>query len=88
MYYKIYESEDYNYRTNKWDVYVDGINSKRIAGQRRKRYTDKQKALKYIEGRIKAYSHLFQEITPEIPTEYENLFMKNGILLEGYKVAN
>ena len=96
MYYEIYETKDYNHRTGKkeevfyvtWNVCINGVNSKRIAGQNHKRYTDKNKALKYIEGRIKAYSHLFQEITPEIPTEYEDLFMKNGILLEGYKVAN
>lgn len=57
-----------------------------IAGQRNKRYTDKEKALKYIEGRKKAYSHLFKEVTPAIPKEHQNLFKKNGLLLNGYRV--
>ena len=43
---------------------------KAIAGQRQKRYTDKEAALKYIEGRKKAYAHLFTEVSPPIPQEY------------------
>ena len=57
-----------------------------IAGQNRKRYTDKEAAQKYIEGRKKAFAHLFTEISPPIPAEYARPFMVNGILLPGYTV--
>ena len=35
----------------------------KIAGQNQKRYTDKNAAIKYLDGRKKAYSHLFTEIS-------------------------
>lgn len=57
-----------------------------IAGQDRKRYTDKAAAMKYIEGRKKAYAHLFTEISPPIPQEYAEHFKVNGVLLPGYTV--
>ena len=31
----------------------------------------KAAAMKYLDGRKKAYSHLFTEISPQIPKEYE-----------------
>ena len=57
-----------------------------IAGQNRKRYTDKAAAQKYIEGRKKAFAHLFTEISPPIPHEYTRPFMVNGVLLPGYTI--
>ena len=36
-------------------------------------FKDKAEAEKYIQGRIKAYSHLFTEISPPIPKEYEKI---------------
>lgn len=59
---------------------------KQIAGQRNKRYTDKAAAMKYLEGRKKAYAHLFTEVSPPIPQEYENHFCVHGTLLPGYTV--
>ena len=59
---------------------------KAIAGQRQKRYTDKEAALKYIEGRKKAYVHLFTEVSPPIPQEYAEHFKVNGVLLPGYTI--
>lgn len=72
-----------------WDVYVNSPKEgygEKIAGQNQKRYTDKAAALKYLDGRKKAYSHLFTEISPEIPKEYERHFTVNGALLPGYTV--
>lgn len=57
-----------------------------IAGRNYKRYTDKAAAMKYIEGRKKAYAHLFTEINPPTPPEYAHQFTKNGLLLPGYTV--
>ena len=72
-----------------WDLYLnspkDGHNI-HLAGQNQKRYTDKAAAVKYLGGRKKAYSHLFTEISPQIPKEYENHFTVNGALLPGYTV--
>lgn len=96
MNYDIWEDTKYNRETKEqvpvawyvsWNVYlnspVQGHNV-HIAGQRNKRYTDKNAALKYIEGRKKAYSHLFTEISPTIPKEYEEHFKMYGALLPGY----
>ena len=41
---------------------------------------------KYLNGRIKAYDHLFTEISPPIPQEYAEYFKVNGMLLPGYTV--
>ena len=70
-----------------WDVYVNSPKQgygEKIAGQNQKRYTDKAAAEKYLEGRKKAYSHLFTEISPPIPKEYEKSFMVHEHLLPGY----
>ena len=81
-----------NYRTGKprwdvrWHVYTnsprDNCNVK-VAGQERS-FSDKESAEKYVQGRIKAYSHLFTEISPPIPKEYEPPFRLYGQLLPGY----
>ena len=72
-----------------WDLYLnsprEGYNI-HLAGQDRKRYTDKAAAEKYLDGRKKAYSHLFAEISPPVPKEHENCFTVNGVLLPGYSV--
>ena len=64
----------------------DEYRTKKIAGQDRKRFSDKNAALKYIDGRKKAYAHLFTEISPPIPERYADRFSKNGLLLPGYVV--
>ena len=45
-----------------------------IAGQHDKCYMDKAEMEKYLRGRIKAYSHLFTEISPPIPKKIKNIF--------------
>lgn len=57
-----------------------------IATQSNRHYTDKAAAIKYLEGRKKAYSHLFKEISPPIPKEYAEYFKLYGELLPGYTV--
>lgn len=57
-----------------------------IAGQSRKKYTDKDKAYAYVEGRKKAYSKYFTEEYPPIPKKYAEHFKKNGVLLPGYTI--
>lgn len=72
-----------------WDVYVNSPKKgygEKIAGQSQKRYTDKAAAMKYLDGRKKAYSHLFTEISPQIPKQYERHFTVHGALLPGYTV--
>ena len=72
-----------------WDVYVNSPKKgygERIAGQSQKRYTDKTAAIKYLDGRKKAYSHLFTEISPPIPDQYKQHFTVYGSLLPGYTV--
>jgi hypothetical protein len=72
-----------------WDVYVNSPKKgygERIAGQSQKRYTDKNAAMKYLEGRKKAYSHLFTEISPPVPDQYKQHFTVHGSLLPGYTV--
>jgi len=99
MDYRIYEDTKYDRVTQKslpvawyltWDVRTntpDGRRGEQIAGQDRKRFTDKPSMEKYLDGRIKAYVNLFTEISPPIPQEYVTGFQKNGQLLPGYTVA-
>jgi hypothetical protein len=60
----------------------------KIAGQDRKRFTDKAAMEKYLGGRIDAYAHLFTEESPPIPKEYAMYFKKHGVLLPGYTVED
>jgi len=57
---------------------------KKIAGQERKRFTDKTAMEKYMKGRIAAYASYFAEVSPPIPQEYLHHFKVNGHLLPGY----
>ena len=43
---------------------------------------------KYLQGRIKAYTHLFTEISPPVPKEHIRRFTVNGHLLPGYTVES
>lgn len=73
-----------------WDVsarsyaYLNGCYG--IAGQEKMRFKDKAKMEAYIEGRKKAYAHLFTEMWPKIPKKYAGPFMLYGVLLPGYTV--
>lgn len=73
-----------------WGVYVrnpiPGRYGSQIAGQQNKKYADKSAAEKYLQGRIKAYAHLFTEISPPVPKAYADQFKVNGQLLPGYTV--
>lgn len=72
-----------------WDLYIHSPKKgygTRIAGQNQKRYTDKDAAYKYLDGRKKAYAHLFTELSPAIPKQYKQHFMVHGALLPGYTV--
>lgn len=93
----VYEETVYNRQTERsepvawyvtWDLRTNnpGSHTSRIAGQDRKKFTDKDAAMKYIEGRKKAYAGLFTEISPPIPLQYASTFEVNGLLLPGYTV--
>lgn len=97
MWVRVYESTKYNRETQAmepvawhvtWDVSLNthDRHGSYIAGQREKRYTDKEAAMKYVAGRKKAYAHLFTEISPPIPQQYAKHFEVNGLLLPGYTV--
>ena len=55
----------WNVRTND----PDGRGSAKIAGQDRKTFADKAAMEKYLARRMKAYDHLFTEISPPIPKD-------------------
>ena len=98
MRYHIYENTRYDREQGKsipysytltWGVYThspDRYGQAKIAGQDRKVFADKAAMEKYLNGRIKAYQHLFTEISPTIPQEYAEHFKVNGQLLPGYTV--
>ena len=97
MRYHIYENTRYDREkeqsvpyawTLSWNVYTnspDGYNQAKIAGQEKK-FADKAAMEKYLNGRIKAYQHLFTEVSPPIPPEYAEHFKVNGQLLTGYAI--
>ena len=75
--------------TLSWSIYTNSPHNygqAKIAGQERKVFADKAALEKYLNGRIKAYAHLFTEISPPIPQEYAEQFKVNGQLLPGYFV--
>lgn len=76
-----------------WSVYFntphnpdDSRSGSHLAGQERKRFTDKAEMEKYLQGRIAAYAHLFAQCSPPIPEEHRGRFCINGELLPGYTV--
>ncbi len=90
MSYRIYERSNWRTKDKKynvtWYIFTNSPRSNynvKVAGQE-KTYKNKEEAEKYIQGRIKAYSHLFTEISPTIPKEYEQPFKVYGHLLPGY----
>ena len=98
MRYRISENTRYDREKEKsipyswtlsWSIYTNSPNQygqAKIAGQDRKVFADKAAMEKYLNGRIKAYAHLFTEISPSIPQEYAEHFKVNGQLLPGYFV--
>ena len=69
--------------TLSWSIYTNSphqYGQAKIAGQERKVFADKAAMEKYLNGRIKAYAHLFTEISPSIPQEYAEHFKVNGQL--------
>ena len=66
---------------------ADGRYCGSVAGQDRKRFTEKAAMEKYLQGRIKVYSNLFTEISPPIPKEFASYFCVNAQLLPGYRVV-
>lgn len=89
MNYQIYE------RINgtiivEWSIYTapqQTIGSMyRVEGLSR-RCATREEAEKYIQGRIRAYAHLFAEISPPVPQKYKNAFMVSGLVLPGYKIG-
>ena len=82
------KSIPYSY-TLSWSVLTNAPGANRqahIAGQSKKVFADKAAMEKYLNGRIKAYAHLFTEISPPIPQEYAQYFKVNGQLLPGYSI--
>lgn len=75
-----------------WSVYTNAphhinsypVNNIKIDGQEQKRFTDKAKMEKYLEGRKTAYAHFFIKKSPPVPLEYAKPFFVNGVLLPGY----
>lgn len=98
MSHHVYERTRYDRETEKsvpvaweltWSIHTNppqNLTRTKIAGQDKKVYSDRADMEKYLAGRIKAYSHLFTEISPPIPQGYANDFRVNGQLLPGYTV--
>ena len=98
MSYHVYERTRYDREAQKsvpiayeltWSVRTNApgdYGGTKIAGQDRKVYADKADMEKYLAGRIKAYAHLFTEISPPIPPEYAKSFRVNNHLLPSYTV--
>jgi hypothetical protein len=102
MTYNVYEEKKYDHSQKEpvpvawlltWSVRTNMscsgslASSSRIAGQDRKRFTDKAAMEKYLQGRIAAYAPLFTDVSPPIPPGYAKHFKVNGLLLPGYTVA-
>ena len=99
MVYSVREESKYNHSTKQqdvvawvvdWRLYYNFPQHNRgggnIAGQERKKFTEKEKADNYIIGRIAAFSDYFKELSPPVPANLAWKFSRNGQLLPGYSV--
>lgn len=98
MWFRIYENIEYkdgievsgswevtwNFSTNSSEINQNY--SRIITGQNYKKFKEKEKCMKYIDGRKKAYAKYFKEVQPVIIAGYEGAFTVNGMLLKGYTV--
>jgi hypothetical protein len=57
-----------------------------VTKQECKRFKDKASMEKYMEGRKKAYAHLFTEINPPVSEDYAWIFKNNDLPLKGYRL--
>lgn len=73
-----------------WNVYYNfpqhSHGGGHIAGQDRKRFTEKEKLDNYVIGRITAHAHYFTEISPPVPKNLAWKFSRNSQLMPGYTV--
>lgn len=53
---------------------------------RRKKFADKESALKYVEGRKRAYEKYFKREQPKIMPPFNKAFEVHGVLLPGYEI--
>ncbi len=90
MSYYIYENKSWRTGKTRWDLRwmintnsFDSCQNLKVAGQERS-FGSKEEMEKYLQGRIKAFSHLFTEISPPIPDRLTRPFCVNGKLLPGY----
>ncbi len=90
MSYSVFEYKSYRSDKPKWDlkwyIYTNSPQNNynvKIAGQDRV-FDSKEEMDKYMQGRIKAFSHLFTEISPPIPDNLTRPFTVHGHLLPGY----
>ena len=69
--------------TLSWDIHYNTLQHPtpdytgdgwKIAGQSDKRFATKEELERYLQGRIKAYAHLFTEVSPPIPKGEERRF--------------
>ncbi len=99
MAYHIYENTAYNHKTERsevvswqvsWSLYYNFPDHARggghIAGQERKKFTDKEKADNYIIGRMVAFADYFTQLSPPVPENLAWKFSRKGQLLPGYTV--
>lgn len=93
VYYMHIFSHDYSsWRTDskrwetKWYVRTNSPreDSNPYIAQGERSFKTKDEMIKYLQGRVKAYSHLFTEISPPIPDELLRPFTLYGHLLPGY----
>ncbi len=102
MWFRIIEDTKYDRETNKsvpvawrvsWTLYTQSFHTQHnnlgscLAVIDNKLFKDEAAMEKYIDCRKKAFSHLFTEISPPIPKEYEKHFIVNGLLMPGYTLA-
>lgn len=71
-----------------WDVRLNSPrkNHNFMIAANQRHYADREKAEKYMNGRIKAFSSLFSELSPPVPVKYAECFTVSGQVLPGYRI--
>lgn len=71
-----------------WDVRLNSPrkNHNFMIASNERHYDSREKAEKYLNGRMKAFSNLFSELSPPIPVKYAECFTVSGQILPGYRI--
>ncbi|MCC8169663.1 MAG: hypothetical protein LIO59_04770 [Oscillospiraceae bacterium] len=94
MSYRVYDYKSNRTGSRRWDLDWKILTNSpyryynTVITEQRRTFQSEEDMNKYLQGRIKVYSHLFTEISPPVPDKYIKAFCVYGQLLPNYRRAS